>query len=157
MIIRHATEEDIETVVPMVDKIAALHEVWEPDKYARVDEFGEMYRSWLLERTRDKQSVILVAEREGTIVGFLAATIEREIPIYKVGHYGFIHDLWIEPAYRNEGVGRQLVMLAVEQFVELGVKQVRLETAAPNEAARALFEKCGFRVTTVDMMWQAPR
>ena len=47
-----------------------------------------------------------------------------------------------------------MVMLAVERFAALGVSQVRLETAAANDAARALFAKCGFRVSTIDMIME---
>ena len=35
------------------------------------------------------------------LVGFLIATVEREIPIYRLHEFGFIHDLWVEPEYRN--------------------------------------------------------
>jgi RimJ/RimL family protein N-acetyltransferase len=38
-----------------------------------------------------------------------------------------------------------MVMLAIEKFGEMGMEQVRLDTAAENEAARRLFEACGFR------------
>ena len=85
-------------------------------------------------------------------MAFLIGTTEREIPIYKIDRYGFIHDLWVDETYRNEGVARQMVMLAVEKYREIGVKQVRLETAGPNDAARKLFERCGFRVSAVSML-----
>lgn len=155
MLIRPATAADVPAVLPMVEQISELHERWDPVKYAKGGDIAEMYRSWLTERARDGRSVFLVAEREpGMIVGFLVATVEREIPIYKVKEFGFIHDVWVDAAYRNEGTARQMVMLAIERFSQLGVKQVRLETAATNDAARAAFAKCGFRVSTIDMLTQ---
>ena len=45
-----------------------------------------------------------------------------------------------------------MVMLAVERFREMGVPQVRGDTAACNEAARKLLLSCGFRVSTVEML-----
>ena len=59
--------------------------------------------------------------------------------------------------YRNEGTARQLVMLAVERFREIGVEQIRLDTAAANEPARALFAACGFRASTVEMLMELGR
>jgi NAD(P)-dependent dehydrogenase (short-subunit alcohol dehydrogenase family) len=50
-----------------------------------------------------------------SLVAFSIGTVEREIPIYRLDKFGFIHDLWVEPEYRNEGVARQMVMLAVER------------------------------------------
>src|SRR5581483_6932429 len=100
----------------------------------------------------DRRSVFLVAEREGRLVAFLIATVEREIPIYRIEEFGFIHDLWVEPEYRNEGIARQMTMLAIEKFREIGVKQVRLDTHAKNDAARALCASCGFRPSVTEML-----
>jgi ribosomal protein S18 acetylase RimI-like enzyme len=80
------------------------------------------------------------------------ATVEREIPIYRLDQFGFIHDLWVEPDYRNEGIARQMTMLAIEKFRAIGVKQVRLDTHAKNDAARALFASCGFRASVMEML-----
>ncbi|HYE18273.1 MAG TPA: GNAT family N-acetyltransferase, partial [Tepidisphaeraceae bacterium] len=153
MLIRPATPEDVPAVLPMVRQLCELHRAWDPAKYSFLDGIEKMYDGWLRARAKDDRAVFLVAEREGKgPVGFLIGTVEREIPIYKLAEYGFVHDLWVEPAYRNEGVARQLVMEAVERFTGIGVKQVRLDTAAPNEVARKLFERCGFRVSVVEML-----
>jgi ribosomal protein S18 acetylase RimI-like enzyme len=45
-----------------------------------------------------------------------------------------------------------MTMLAIEKFREMGVKQIRLDTAAKNDAARALFASCGFRASTTEML-----
>ena len=152
MDMRPATADDVPAVLPMVAAIAALHESWDPAKFGYKPQPQEMYRSWLTGRARDGRSVFLVAEREGRVVGFLVATVESEIPIYRLTEYGFIHDIWVDPTYRNEGVGRQLVMLAIERFRQIGVAQVRADTAAANDAARGLLAKCGLRPSTTEML-----
>jgi ribosomal protein S18 acetylase RimI-like enzyme len=152
MTIRPASAADVPAVLPMVAKLAALHEEWDSQRYDYRDDVEKMYSGWLRARASDERSVFLVAEREGKIVAFLIATIEGTIPIYRLAETGFIHDLWVEPQYRNEGVGRQIAMLAIEKFREKGVKQIRLETAAANEAARSLFKSCGFRVSSIEML-----
>lgn len=43
-------------------------------------------------------------------------------------------------------------MLCVERFKEMEVQQIRLDTAAVNEAARRLFTSCGFRISTIEML-----
>lgn len=162
MLIRPATPEDVPAVLPMVAKICALHESWDPAKYGFRDQPAEMYRRWLAARANDPRSVFLVAQREATdaqpsiLAGFIIGTVESEIPIYRIKEFGFLHDLWVEEAYRHEGVGRQLVMRAVERFAQIGVPQVRLDTAAANEPARGLFRACGFRVDTMEMLLEVP-
>jgi ribosomal protein S18 acetylase RimI-like enzyme len=158
MVIRSATAEDVPGVLPMVAKICAFHEALDPAKYGFLPHPERMYDGWLVSRTKDRRSVFLVAEREPSagepalLTGFLVATTEREIGIYRLKEFGFIHDLWVEPEYRNEGLARQVVMLTVERFREIGVAQVRMDMAHKNDAARRLFESCGFRVSTTEML-----
>jgi ribosomal protein S18 acetylase RimI-like enzyme len=158
MTIRPATPADVPTVLPMVARLAALHEQWDPVRYDYKPGAAEMYRKWLTTRATDEHAVFLVADHERLLadvpflVGFLIGTIESNIPIYRTPQFGFVHDVWVEPDYRNEGIGRQMTMLAVEKFRDLGVPQVRLETAACNEPARKLFASCGFRVASNEML-----
>lgn len=158
MDIRPATPADVPHVLPMVAAIASLHESWDPAKYGYIPNVAERYRNWLTARATDDRAVFLVAERPPSagepakLVGFLIATIEAEIPIYRVKSFGFIHDLWVDPEYRHEGLARQMTMLAIERFRALGADQVRLDTAAPNDAARNLFAQCGFRPSTTEML-----
>ena len=152
MTIRPATVSDVPLVLPMVAAVAALHRSWDPAKFAYKPGPEQIYRGWLTGRVTDARGVFLVAERDGNLVGFLVATVEQEIPIYTVREFGFIHDIWVDPAYRNEGVGRQLVMLAIERFRQIGVPQVRGDTAAANDAARGLLKSCGMRPSTTEML-----
>lgn len=150
--IRPATAEDVPTLLPMVRAICALHKSWDPDKYSFLDDIVERYRTWLPQRTIDPRSVFLVAESPPRIVGYLIAMTETEIPIYTLKEFGFIHDMWVEPEFRARGIARHLVDAAVARFAELGIKQVRLDTAAANEAARRMFASCGFRTSTIEML-----
>ena len=161
MQIRPATEADVPAVAKMVDHLAKLHEKWDPARYDYKPDVGEMYRKWLTTRAKDPaNSVFLVADHDRLmadvpfIVGFLVGTIEKPIPIYRIEKFGFIHDMWVEPEYRSEGLGRQLAMMAIERFKQLGVTQVRLETAAANDVARKMFESGGFRVAAMEMLVQ---
>jgi GNAT superfamily N-acetyltransferase len=140
----------------MVAKIAAIHEQWDPAKFGYKNHPEQMYRGWLTSRVTDPRSVFLVADRQGKLVAFLVATVEQEIPIYRLAEFGFIHDIWVELDYRHEGVARQLVMLAIEKFRDMGVKQVRGDTAAANEPARNLLRSCGMRPSTTEMLFEIP-
>lgn len=156
MTIRHATPEDVPAVLPMVRRICDLHQAWDRERFGLKGDPAKSYEGWLTKRAGDPRSVFLVADagREGAplVVGYVVGTIEPEIPIYWQPECGWIHDLWVEEPYRHEGVGRQMAMLVVERFADLGVKQVRLHTASANEAARKLFASCGFRECVVEML-----
>jgi len=152
MEIRAATGEDVPQVIPMVRKIAGMHQELDPAKYTFRSDPGEMYRSWLVGQSKSKRAVFLVADAGEKLAGFLVATIVDEIPIYQVEKVGFIHDVWVEEDYRHEGIARQMVTLCVERFREMGVPQVRCDTSWGNLTARELFARCGFRPSTVEML-----
>jgi ribosomal protein S18 acetylase RimI-like enzyme len=152
MQIRPAVVADVPGVLPMVRKICALHEQLDPAKFGFKPEPQERYCRWLTARADDPRSVFLVADEGKQPAAFLIGTVEQEIPIYRLTEYGFIHDLWVEEQYRHEGIGRQMTMLAVEKFAAMGVAQIRLDTAAANDAARALFAACGFRPSVTEML-----
>jgi ribosomal protein S18 acetylase RimI-like enzyme len=157
--IRPATPADVPAVLPMVDKICVLHRAWDSAKYGFLPNPAQRYEKWLVGRAKSDRDIFLVAETTSDspdqsvqLVAFLVATIEAEIPIYDLREYGFIHDLWVEADYRKAGIGKQIVKAALEQFTQAGIQQVRLDTAAANDAARRLFQSCGFRISTIEML-----
>jgi ribosomal protein S18 acetylase RimI-like enzyme len=160
MEVRPATPDDVPAVLPMVRAVCAFHEKLDPAKYSFRDDPGAMYDEWLRARAKDRKAVVLVADAgpdeedagRRKLVGFIVGTVTEEIPIYRVRRFGFLHDLWVEERYRHEGIGRQLVTEAVARFREIGVPQVRLDTAFANEPARSLFSACGFRPSIVEML-----
>lgn len=160
MKIRKATAADVPNVLPMVRRICQQHRDLDRDRYDYVCDPGHAYEDWLVQRASDPRSVFLVAHDETAsgdeLAGYVVATIERELAIYRLNEYGYVHDLWVESDARGEGVGRGLIEAAVEAFEKLGVEQVRLETAADNEIARRLYESCGFVTSSIEMMHVIP-
>ncbi|GMV27739.1 MAG: hypothetical protein AMXMBFR58_37700 [Phycisphaerae bacterium] len=150
--IRSATASDVPAVLPMIRAICSLHEAWDAARYGMLDDVVARYERWLPQRARDPRSVFLVAESQDHLTGFLVGEVLDNIPIYRVREYGFIHDMWVDPAARRSGTGRALLAAAIQRFKDIGVGQIRLETALANHAARKLFESCGFRTSTIDML-----
>lgn len=152
MLIRPATPDDVPGVLPMVAKICALHESWDSAKYGFVPHAEQRYEKWLTRLANQERSVFLVAEDQGLLVAFVVATVEQEIPIYRTKEFACIHDIWVEPEYRHQGIAQQMVTLTVNIFQQMGIEQIRLDTAAANETSRRLFTSCGFRLSTMEML-----
>jgi len=150
--IRTPKANELAAVLSMVRKSCALHQNWDPSKFAVVEDFTDKYGRWLRERVNDPHSVFLVAAADGQPVAFLIGTIDHGIPIYRVSTYGYIRDLWVEESHRRTGIGREIVKMAIARFTQLGVEQVRLEVAAKNPSARPFFESCGFRISAIEML-----
>lgn len=151
--IRAARASDVPAVLPLVQAICDLHQAMDPDRFTFRPDILDRYARWLPDRAADPRSVFFVAEADtGEIVGHLVGTIEPEVPIYWTPESGWIHDLFVLPDWRKHGVAKALVAAAVERFTTLGVERIRLETAAPNDGARAFFASCGFRPGTTEML-----
>jgi len=140
----------------MVSALCEQHRAWDPARYGFLPDILARYANWLPQRAADPRSAFFVAESSARPVGFIVATLEREIPIYAVTEYAFIHDTWVEPAHRRRGIARALTLAALDRFRALGVTQVRLDTAHANESARRLFASCGFRASTIQMLAELP-
>lgn len=155
--IRAAVVEDIPNLLPMIAKICDFHRSRDPARYGFLPQVERMYPKWIRGMIANQQDLCLVAEddaiaADSKLVAFLIAELETEVPIYEVKHYGYIHDLWVEADYRRLGLAKQLVMQAIEHFRQVGVPQVRLTTLVENQAAQRLYESCGFRSSTIEML-----
>ncbi|TWT96081.1 putative acetyltransferase [Botrimarina colliarenosi] len=59
--------------------------------------------------------------------------------------YGSIQNVGVTPWGRGRGIGRALVMAALEGFGEVGLQRATLEVTATNTPAVAMYESLGFR------------
>jgi ribosomal protein S18 acetylase RimI-like enzyme len=165
--VRRGVVGDVPRILPLVGRICAFHHAIDPRLFDYLDDVLDRYERWLPERAVDPKSVLLVAREVGKagnegkvagtdLIGFAVATVEAEVPIYHLREYGFIHDTWVEPAWRGRGIGRALIEETLLAFTQMGVAQVRLDTARGNDAARALFSGLGFREGVMRMVRDMP-
>jgi ribosomal protein S18 acetylase RimI-like enzyme len=90
---------------------------------------------------------MLVAEDGGEIVGYVA--VGRATHLESNRHVADIRGLAVAPDHQGRGLGRALVHAALDAARERGARKVTLRVLAPNTAARALYESCGFVVEGV--------
>ena len=87
-------------------------------------------------------SYFLVAEREGTPVGFINFMVRQTI-LHR-SPSALIDELVVAEEYRGKGVGKQLVQAAIEKCRQLGCCEIEVSTEKTNIEAREFYEKCGF-------------
>ena len=118
------------------------------DTVAREKRYLAQTHAPTLERVRDfvKQSVAsdasqFVALDADRVVGW--ADIFAAWP-QATGHRGGL-GMGVLPGYRRHGIGRRLLLAAIDKAWSKGMTRVDLETRADNDAAIALYEKVGFK------------
>ena len=109
------------------------------------------YASFLGSRIDSPDDVILVADKDGRVAGYVFAALEPMSWKELRGPAGFIHDVAVEEADRRTGIATMLLNAAIDWLREHGAPRVVLGTAAPNKGAQALFHRLGFRDTMVEM------
>jgi ribosomal-protein-alanine N-acetyltransferase len=91
----------------------------------------------LEEIAKHQWSVVLVAERDGAIVGFAVYWV--------VADERHLQNLATAAPFRRRGVGDALVRHVVEEAARGGAQFVILEVRASNEAAKRLYAGYGFK------------
>ena len=99
-------------------------------------------RDWLRSRLRVGESVVLLAKREGTTVGFV-----QLYPMFssvRTAKTWILNDLYVEAGARRGGVARALLDAAAKFARDDGAAGISLETTQDNAAARALYRAAGW-------------
>jgi ribosomal protein S18 acetylase RimI-like enzyme len=107
---------------------------------------AEMYARRLNSRLHDSHTRVLVAEKQGELVGFVLGVVVDMVPEMFVEEMaGFLADIYVNPAHRGQGVGRALVDELTEWCRERGVQYVEWYVATSNIEGRAFWKAIGGR------------
>ena len=68
------------------------------------------------------------------------------------GHVGYLQRLAVRPSARRRGVGQYLVNDACRWLARRGSRTVMVNTGVDNDAALALYERCGFTRLTTELV-----
>jgi len=150
--IRAATRADMHAVGRLGALLVRLHHEFDPQRFMAASTQTEHgYGSFLGTQLSDPDVIVLVAERDGEVVGYTYAGVEGVDYMSLRGPAGVLYDIVVDPAHRGHGIGRLLLEATVAALREKGSPRVVLSTAQQNEAAQHLFEHAGFRRTMIEM------
>jgi ribosomal protein S18 acetylase RimI-like enzyme len=102
-------------------------------------------------------TVVLVAERDGEVLGYVYAGLEPMSWKELRAPCGYIHDVYVDERARGAGAGERLVRAAIEWLEARAAPRVVLMSASRNDAAQRLFVRLGFRHTMVEMTRESAR
>jgi len=135
VIIRYATIDDLEDLVPLFDGLRQFYE--QPSDLALAREF-------LSERFRHQESVVLVAEdSSGRLVGF--TQLYPSFSSIRANRIFVLNDLFVAPDARRQGVAQALLKKTAQVGQSLGAVRLSLSTARTNEQAQSLYESQGWK------------
>lgn len=150
--IRPAISADAPVLGGFGNRLTALHHEFDPRRFiAPTSGTASAYGSFLGSQVDRPDGVLLVAEVEGTLAGYVWGGVEGIDYMSLRGPAGVVYDLFVDPARRRQGIGRLLLRASLCSLKALKAERVVLSTAHRNAAAQALFSSEGFRPTMIEM------
>ncbi len=158
IVIRTATPADL----PAIGRLGALlvrahHEFDELRFLPETPATAGGYGSYVGTQLAVPDVVVLVAEREGEVLGYTYAGLEGVDYMALRGPAGALYDIVVDPAHRGGGVGMLLLEATLRELAIRGAPRVVLSSAHRNETAQRLFARAGFRPTMVEMTRELER
>jgi ribosomal protein S18 acetylase RimI-like enzyme len=150
--IRRAAQADLATIGKLGALLVRIHHDFDPKRFiAATPRTEQAYASFLGTQLAEPSIVVLVAERDGEVLGYTYAGVEGIDYMSLRGPAGVLYDIVVAPAHRGRGVGRMLLDATLAALEARGAPQVVLSAAAANERAQRLFARAGFRRTMIEM------
>lgn len=98
---------------------------------------------YLLQPLSNGSGILLVAEADGMVIGYVAA--RKESYFTRTYEWLYVDDLCVASAYRRQGIGSML-LAEVERYARevFHVQHVRIGVLAGNDNAHRLYKSLGF-------------
>lgn len=103
----------------------------------------DLYVEWITSSIAGKADIVLVAERDSQAVGYVTVHLGNG-----TASIGLIA---VAEAYRNRGIGVELVSSAVNWAAGQQASVVTVVTQGRNIPAQRVFQLCGFRTTQTEL------
>jgi GNAT superfamily N-acetyltransferase len=153
--IRLATPADRDALGRYGGALMRQHHAFDPERFIMSEQPEAGYGHFLVSQLDEPDTVVLVAERAGTVIGYAYASLEPMSWKELRAACGYLHDVYVDEAARGAGAGARLVTAAIEWLEARGAPRVVLWSAAANAPSQRLFERLGFRRTMVEMTREA--
>jgi ribosomal protein S18 acetylase RimI-like enzyme len=149
--VRPATPADLGSAALLGAEIVRLHHATDPKRFFMIDDVEQGYTAWLQQELKSPGAVVLVADLQGSVVGYAYGAIEQRDWSILADVHGALHDICVAASARRLGVGRALMRAMIEHLQALGAPQILLRAMVQNEAAQRLAAEFGFRPTMIEM------
>ena len=124
-----------------IDELAALRTTWHPGDPSADHEFSDVFRQWVEKETNGR--VFWIARRDGEPIGMVNLVLFDRMPVPggESGGWGYLSNMFVVDAERNNGVGAKLIAALTDYGDALGLERIVLK---PTERSIPLYTRNGF-------------
>ena len=153
--VRDAKRKDLERVTELRSQLHEMYMTGRPDFFQKP--FGDELAQETRGMFRDRQSVLLVCEKDDLVCGYLHAVFvtESASPYRDSRSYCSVRELCVDKVCRGQGIGSALMRTLRERVVARGCPKIELQNWECNAAALEFWQKQGFGTYVRCMEWKA--
>lgn len=143
-----ARPEDRAAIEALAQQVHAMHVDWRPDIYAPADELWpqERFEAAVAERQ------LFAAKVGEKVVGYVLVKVRN---YDMVGHTRrkvlLVDEICVDETLRNQGIGTEMMIEVRAIANAFGCTDLQLGVYPQNNEALAFYQKCGFRIRSIDM------
>lgn len=142
--IKKATIEDLKVIQDFNNKLCAK-ENQDFDSTINPDfATSEGGLSYFKNNIENSEKLVLLAEDESIPIGYLVGGIETIGNYRNIPNMCEVDNMWVDEAYRSQGVGKQLMGMITTWAKDNGIKRMRVIASYQNEKGINFYKKEGF-------------
>ncbi|MDW8084199.1 MAG: GNAT family N-acetyltransferase [Candidatus Caldarchaeum sp.] len=142
LVFRKASEKDIDRLIELNIRLKRLNEEFDPLFRLR-DDIAEKSREYFQKALSSPDSIVVVAEDGGRVVGFIKADVIERI-FYEPRVEGNIVEFYLLPEYRRKKQGAAMLEYMIKLLRERA-DIITAEFPSLNEIAVEFYSRLGFR------------
>lgn len=130
--LRHAETKDANKIVELTKVLARFH-----------GDTTNVSEDYVLEYLSNGQTGVIVAEIESQVAGLVSYLIKPDL--YEGAPVSIIEELIVSENHRGKGIGKKLLMTALNELTLKGIKTAVIAVDKNNKVAQNMYLKIGFQ------------
>ena len=131
-----------------------VEELWVPfaEETAEIDDHDVLADEGVLEHAleyrreqfENDDRAMFVAVEDDALVGYVSIQHRESRPMYARGDDGHVHELYLAPEHRGQGLASDLLEQAADWANDHGCEHLKIAVHPDNEPARSIYREWGF-------------
>ena len=142
--IKKASHKNADSIKNLWCEFMDFHERYDT-VYKRAGKGADLFGQFVDKQISDRNALVLVAQINKEICGYLLARIEYRPPVFAERKHGVIYDVAVSGKFRRKGIGEKLYNESLEWFRKRKVTRVELTVATSNPVSMRFWTKLGLK------------
>ena len=145
IVIRKGRIKDKDELVDIWKQFMQYHADMASYDFDMIKEAPDLWKKWFEKHVRSRNRLAVIAEREGKLVGYMLAEIQKRPPIFTTRNQAHINDAVVITSERNQGIGTKMLRHIEKWAREKDVKYTTLYVIPENDIGKNFWKKHGFK------------